>query len=258
MIPDTETTAALPGNLFSGPPRYQAASPWGPWSALAACLLIIAGQIATAVLALQVFKTFTTIPVSDSDLQTLKTPAGLAVVLVSQITAALVVWLLAGRNRQRAEVLSLLPPKSKWSTGVLGGLLVVGVTGLVELFLYAFIKYDYLADSQAIADGLKSPLWLGTALMAVVFAPLWEELTFRGFLLSALAQTRLGFWPAALISNSIWTALHAYSPAGIASVFTAGLVLSWLMWRTGSMRVPVIAHATANLFAVGFAYFMHA
>jgi uncharacterized protein len=139
----------------------------------------------------------------------------------------------------------------------MGGLLVVAITALVELFLYMVLKYDYLADSKTIADGLKSPLWLGTVFMAVVLAPLWEELTFRGFLLSALAQTRLGFWPAALISNAIWTALHAYSPAGIISVFTAGLVLSWLVWRSGSIRVPIIAHGFANLIAVGFAFYMH-
>jgi membrane protease YdiL (CAAX protease family) len=81
-------------------------------------------------------------------------------------------------------------------------------------------------------------------------------LTFRGFLLSALAKTRLGFWPAATISAALWTALHAgYSYAGLASVFAGGMALSWLMWRTGSLRAVVVAHAVANVAAVLFAHF---
>ena len=94
-------------------------------------------------------------------------------------------------------------------------------------------------------------------LAAVVLAPLWEELTFRGFLLSALAQSRLGFRGAALVTNSAWTALHwNYSAAGLTAVFTAGTVLTWLLWRTGSIRVPIAAHGIANLFAVLFAFWM--
>jgi Type II CAAX prenyl endopeptidase Rce1-like len=78
-------------------------------------------------------------------------------------------------------------------------------------------------------------------------APLAEELLFRGFLLSALARTRAGFAGAALISTSLWTALHAgYSLIGIVEVFTIGLFFSWMLWRTGSLRVPIFCHALYN------------
>ena len=92
--------------------------------------------------------------------------------------------------------------------------------------------------------------------IAVVLAPLWEELTFRGFLLSALAQSRLGFWPAAAhLDRGLDGAPLELFLAGLASVFAAGMLLSWLMWRTGSMRAVVVAHAIANVAAVVFAYF---
>lgn len=245
--------------LLSGPPRYEAASPWGPWAALAACLLIFAGQIGGVLVAIAALKAMSATPITAEEATSLKTPLGLAVMIASQIASIAIVWLLAGRANMRREVLRLLPPKATLMTGLAGGVLVIVLTGIVELILYVLLKFDYSADTQTIAEGLNSNLWWGTVFMAVVLAPLWEELTFRGFLLSALAKTRLGFWPAALICNTIWTSLHAqYSIAGIISVFTAGLVLTWLVWRTGSIRAPIIAHGLSNLFAVGFAYWMHA
>jgi membrane protease YdiL (CAAX protease family) len=89
--------------------------------------------------------------------------------------------------------------------------------------------------------------WLLAAAVIGIGAPLSEELLFRGFLLSALAQTRLGFWGAAAISSALWTALHAgYSAVGILEVFVIGLFFSWLLWRTGSLRVPIFCHAVYN------------
>jgi len=80
-----------------------------------------------------------------------------------------------------------------------------------------------------------------------VGAPLAEELLFRGFLLSALARSRLGFWGAAIVCSGLWTALHAgYSLAGVIEVFLIGLYLSWLLWRTGSLRVTLFCHGLYN------------
>jgi uncharacterized protein len=257
-MPVASAPNEAPAKLFSGPPRYHPSSPWGPWEALAACVLVFVGQLAGVGIAVFWAKATSDGAVKPEDLASFKTPIGLAVTIGSQIASIAIVWLLAGRMNMRRDVLQMLPPKAAWTTGIAGGLLVIALTGVIELVLYLLLRFDYGADTAFIADGLQSPLWLGTVLMAVVFAPLWEELTFRGFLLSALAQTRLGFWPAALICNGIWTALHAqYSTAGIMSVFSAGLILTWLLWRTGSIRTPIIAHGVSNLFAVGFAYMLH-
>jgi hypothetical protein len=89
--------------------------------------------------------------------------------------------------------------------------------------------------------------WILALLVVGVGAPLSEELLFRGFLLSALARSRLGFAGGAVITTVWWTALHAgYSAAGIIEVFVIGLFFSWLLWRTGSLRVPIFCHALYN------------
>jgi membrane protease YdiL (CAAX protease family) len=78
-----------------------------------------------------------------------------------------------------------------------------------------------------------------------------EEMLFRGFLLSALARTRLRFWGAAIIATVLWTAMHAgYSLVGILEVFLIGMFFSWLLWRTGSLRVAIVCHAVYNSMVV--------
>jgi hypothetical protein len=62
-----------------------------------------------------------------------------------------------------------------------------------------------------------------------------------------LARSRLGFWGGALVVSGLWTALHiGYSLAGVIEVFLIGIYFSWLLWRTGSLRVALFCHALYN------------
>ena len=88
------------------------------------------------------------------------------------------------------------------------------------------------------------------AVLAVVmiagFAPVAEELFFRGFLFAGL-RARWSLWPAALVSGLIFGLVHA--PTGITTVVplaTLGFALCWLYDRTGSLWPCVIAHMINN------------
>lgn len=249
-----------PPSLFTGPPRYVASSPWGPLSAAFVTLAVFGGQILGVLLVAALVKSGTDWldgAASPADYTQLSSPLAIVITIASQLTSILLVWLFAGRGGRRRAVLQLEAPRLPWTTYVAGGLIAIVATGIVEAILYIGLGYDIREDTSWLSKGTHSPLWLGAVVMAVVLAPLWEELTFRGFLLSALAQTRLGFWGGAVIANMAWTALHgSYSLPGLVSVFVAGIVMSWLLWRTGSIRVPIVAHAMANTVAVIFAYVM--
>jgi uncharacterized protein len=80
----------------------------------------------------------------------------------------------------------------------------------------------------------------------VVFAPIFEELAFRG-LLYAILRRRLGFVPSALLSASVFALAHGYGVTGFISVLWSGLLWAWLYERTGSLIPGMIAHATNNL-----------
>jgi membrane protease YdiL (CAAX protease family) len=80
----------------------------------------------------------------------------------------------------------------------------------------------------------------------VVFAPVFEELAFRG-ILYAILRRRLNPLPAALISASIFALAHGYGLIGFISVLWSGVLWAWLYERTGSLIPGMIAHAMNNL-----------
>lgn len=91
------------------------------------------------------------------------------------------------------------------------------------------------------------PSVLGISLLEyIIFAPIFEELAFRG-LLYAMLRRRFSFLPAALISTSLFALAHGYGLIGFISVFWSGFLWAWIYERTGSIIPGMIAHATNNL-----------
>jgi membrane protease YdiL (CAAX protease family) len=81
----------------------------------------------------------------------------------------------------------------------------------------------------------------------IVFAPVFEEIAFRGLLFATLRH-RLSFVPAALVSAAIFAAAHGYGVIGFLSVWWSGILWAWVYERTGSLLPGMVAHAANNLF----------
>ena len=91
------------------------------------------------------------------------------------------------------------------------------------------------------------PSVLGISLLEyVVFAPIFEELAFRG-LFYAMLRRRFSFLPAALIRASVFALAHGCGWIGFISVFWSGFLWAWIYERTGSLIPGMIAHAINNL-----------
>jgi hypothetical protein len=82
----------------------------------------------------------------------------------------------------------------------------------------------------------------------IVFAPVLEEVVFRGFLYGTLRR-RLGWPAAALLSAAVFAAAHGYGVAGFGSVFASGLLWAMAYEKTGSLLPGMIAHAANNVSA---------
>ena len=80
----------------------------------------------------------------------------------------------------------------------------------------------------------------------VVFAPIFEEIAFRG-LLYAILRRRLSFAPAAILSASVFALAHGYGVIGFVSVLWSGFLWAWMYEKTGSLIPGIIAHAMNNL-----------
>ena len=233
-------------SLFRGPPAYEPRTPWSPVSALLAAVIIVAASILGAVLVLGVGNVAGTSAGGSSpgmwrqDMGALATLAiWQAIAVVLTVLASL---LFGGRARDVLALRPPVPPLVYLKAVLLMAVLQVAVSAVQ----YTLLPQDMYADLRPFVQ-LFGEQWVLALLVVGIGAPLSEELLFRGFLLSALARSRVGFAGGAVVTTTLWTALHAgYSLAGILEVFTIGLFFSWLLWRTGSLRVPMFCHALYN------------
>ncbi|MCS6896638.1 MAG: CPBP family intramembrane metalloprotease [Nitrospira sp.] len=81
----------------------------------------------------------------------------------------------------------------------------------------------------------------------LVFAPIFEEVAFRGLLFAGL-RLKLSFGPAALVSAGVFAVAHGYGLIGFLSVFWSGVLWAWIYEKTGSLLPGMIAHVANNLF----------
>jgi sodium transport system permease protein len=105
-------------------------------------------------------------------------------------------------------------------------------------------------EQLLLLDGAPAPLWLVWLVIAVTPA-LCEEMFFRGFVLSGLR--RLGLWPAILTCALLFGVAHS-SVYRLIPTFFIGLLLSWLVWKTGSIWTGIVAHALNNGVAATLVY----
>jgi CAAX protease family protein len=237
--------------LIDGPARYQPETNWGPIAAILAVIGIFVVSsviVGLAAVAVEVVRGILTggEPKLAADFMDLKSFDGQLFLATQQAVmiamTVLAAYMIQGRP---SGVLALKPlPKGTVPPSVF---VQIGVSMAYTAVIIFIAKDELFADVGPFAKALQGENWLLLALVVTVGAPLSEELMFRGFLFSALAKTRLGIIGTTLVTNTAWTALHfQYSIFGLIDVFLVGLVLSWLLWRTGSLWVTIICHSVYN------------
>jgi uncharacterized protein len=89
-------------------------------------------------------------------------------------------------------------------------------------------------------------LWLALA----VGAPLSEEICFRGFIFKGLAESRLRWYGATIVTAILWAAIHLqYDWYGISCIFALGLLLGTARARTNSTLLTMWLHSVINIIA---------
>ena len=139
--------------------------------------------------------------------------------------------------------------------GIGGGVACLALGTLAaSVTAHFFGSFDSAAgDALANTEGGRWVVW-AFALCALVGAPLFEELCFRGLVFASIAKAcaRSGLpgVPWATIGSALLFALVHFEPVRIPVLLTIGLVLSLLRARTGRIGASVIAHSINNLIAV--------
>jgi CAAX protease family protein len=235
-----------PSGLFRGPAAYRASTPWRPVPGLIATIVIVGLGIVGAIMSLPSLGGGHA-PISMPGAGRGTSEVALKVFAVWQVLVVALTLVASGLFGGRArDVLALRAAAGGWRAYAGAILALAGLQVVLAIVQHNFMGHDLMTDLRPFVNLVRGPDWALTAAVVGIGAPLSEELLFRGFLLSALARTSLGFWGAALIATGLWTALHGYSIIGILEVFIIGLFFSWLLWRTGSLRVAIFCHALYN------------
>jgi membrane protease YdiL (CAAX protease family) len=192
--------------------------------------------------------------------------ANLASILPAALAASALAWWLAGRRGgDAARVLAFRRPDltgSGWLVLVIGFMLAmyVAMMALVLALAIDLAQYTPGPDGQsppqgsagevkeAVFDLANEPrLFLLIFPSIAIGAPLIEELIFRGQLFAALSRTRLGVSGTTVVSSASWALLHMTEPwLMIGMIFIMGLLLGYLLYRFGSIWVPILCHAVWN------------
>ena len=249
--PRPGAVAMTPGGPFHPPltgPEERPRATWRWWEAV---LLFLIGIVVQAAVVLAAGEDFI-------DSTTGELVAGL--VFGVAIGAGTVVWL---RVRHRPAFAALGLPKRpvrEVGSGVGWGLVVrlgsIPVILLVATLVEAFIDRPLVTPEQ-----LETDVGTGTIVLAVIVAvlvaPVAEELFFRGFLYRSL-RVRHGYWFAAIVSSILFGLVH-WQPEGLlpslplmVGVTTAAMAWAYLYDRSGSMLVPIASHMAFNLVGVVF------
>lgn len=239
-------------SFVTGPSAWQMRNPWHPLMAVAAALgIVVAGQLAPVAALLlmngELGRGVSSARPGEEVLYQLAEGGGAALLLLSQAILALATMAVASLFRGRfSEVLSLVKPDGGRRAYLFALGLLVPLLSVVNAITFGLSPSGFLSDFQQFAALARAPQPATAFLAIAVGAPLWEEMLFRGFLVAPIAAA-VGFWPAAVLVSGAWTALHlGYSAVGLAEVFLIGLYFSWLLWRTGSLWVPIACHAIYN------------
>jgi membrane protease YdiL (CAAX protease family) len=173
--------------------------------------------------------------------------------LVQQVALGAGVWWWVKVRTGSAAALGL------WRGGWRGGDVAIGAAvGFGAMLLSAAIILVTMFLVERVTGELPGPdnpldsfpdAWFGpVAVLAVGFAPICEEIAFRGFLFGGLRRAMRFRW-AALVSGALFGLVHA-DPIRFVGLSVTGIILAGLYERRRTLVAPIAAHFTVNLIAV--------
>jgi membrane protease YdiL (CAAX protease family) len=208
-----------------------------------AALLVAAAAVASTISSLDLGTTTTTLAVGA----VLSAAYLLAIGAVTMLAHARGAKLAGAVGLRRVGAVPLL--LGALSAAVLGRLLA-GVWGVVIQLLGVKVPVSDLDPTRLFAPGVPGVIML--VVVAVILAPVTEEMIFRGVLLPAFAH-RWGVTAAVAGSSLVFSVIHL-TPVALPALFLFALLLGTLFVRTRSLWVCIVSHALFNAIGLAAAY----
>jgi len=228
---------------------------WGGWASVGlGAVVFIVDQFVQTIVALffaifmlfdqggQRFNTFDFINRLNNDGLMLS----LAVILGSLASTGLIIIFIRIRKVSISEYLGLHRITLKTVGLSLGSVIIImGFSILASIFAGQPQESDPISNAY---QNTPAP-WLFW-LAIVAFAPVFEEILFRGFLFASLKQSVLGPIWTIILTAGVFAALHAFQYKSVETlglIFILGVVLGIVRYKTGSLWNSIMLHSFWNL-----------
>jgi hypothetical protein len=228
---------------------------WGPWAtagfgAVVLVVLFLMMVFIVVILAVvfalyQMDTTFTVERFTDSIYSYMGLLVSISGIVAYAAAAGLTIAFIKIRGGAGiAEYLGL--KRINWKTALVLVLITAAFLTLAALVNYYFHVEEN--DTKTLVDIYNTTIWpILLWIAVVVFAPIFEESFFRGFLFEGFRRSRLGLIGTIVLTSVVWTILHiGYSVSSLGTIFIFGLVLGAVRYKTGSLWGTMLMHACYN------------
>jgi membrane protease YdiL (CAAX protease family) len=143
-------------------------------------------------------------------------------------------------------------------SGVAGYLAALPILALAIILMVFLTRLSGgKGPSHPIVNEISADFWsaIKLYLLASVWAPITEELLFRGALFHHLRR-RHGWWISTAIVSFIFAAIHPQGYLGIPVLMTIAFLMAALREWRGSLIAPMVFHAVNNFVAITIVVFM--
>jgi membrane protease YdiL (CAAX protease family) len=178
---------------------------------------------------------------------------GVLVTAVQQVALLVPVAIYVRRTRGSLAPLGLR--RGGWRAGdvfvgIGAGLGAIAAGAIVIAITIAIVRAvtGNVPSNPSALEDTSGPWLVLNALMAVLLAPICEEVYFRGFLFQGL-RGRMRFVWAASLSGSFFAFVHV-EPIRFFGLAVMGLILAAVFERRRTLVSSMAAHATVNIIAV--------
>lgn len=161
------------------------------------------------------------------------------------------IWNLRGTSGLGENVQELFMPNIRkeifyvFAINIIFAFIFTCFIGWLDL-LIGFSDPNWVSIFDIDSVDISAGAFLLSAIGSIIFAPLIEELVFRGVLFNRL-KVRVGIIPAMLISSFLFGIGHDFG--GMVSAFLFGLCMCILFLKTDNILVPMSVHFINNVVA---------
>lgn len=171
--------------------------------------------------------------------------------LISFISGIILLWFMSNSFKRSIQDLKFtFKPKETIDTVAMMYFLNYAI-GIIGVLLSKFGLPDTSPDFSLNGSVLFNTF---TFISAVILAPIFEELIFRGMILQVLSKYNKVF--AILVTSLLFGLLHLNMTQAVPAFFMS-LILCYMCLKTDSLLVTILAHAGNNLLALMSAYSNH-